>query len=785
MSERTTPDEAALSDPAADVQNLPVESDASGSANESPRERGRVLQKRNPIASEYQAFGDVGLGSAADGDGEGVDYRAFFPGSTILGRKDSLRTGLELNYNHMSGSSAWGGGVQGLVGWGEDKWAFAFQARSSAADRAVEHYEAYWATLRGGYDGDDATTDDEAYFLDRPRYSRDTIYTRDNRYTGQLEWAPSENQLFYLRAFYQDYYDRFYRNRLELQFGAGDFDVLASEGDTVTQGQVEDGRTRRYFGDTITNRERYRLTAGGETRFDWGAISYSAFYHKWDMSDMWWDWNFKDSGLDMRYDISDPAFPTYEILSGQDLMDTSTAEFQSLRLHPTETTDEDYAGRADVEYRLETFDQPIWIYSGVLHREKKRTNREDREVYNPANGGFTLDRVDQAYAPGTIVRDRFEQPAGLAATPGAHFFYDNKDAYFGFEENASKLESYQQTYDAEEAVSGGYLLLASALGKWNVSAGLRAEHTKTDTLGIEQVPVSVNDPSVGREIDQVGDVVVKERTANRSYWNYLPSFQLEYKLAEDWTLRGAWSQVLMRPQYFDIVQYRRVAIPTQTISEGNPNLEPTRINQYQFGIVHGTESWGTLSVELYYLEISNFFYGAADTEYIGGAPYTVSRVENGEEGHIQGFTAQWDKRFKLTETWALATSLGYTYSDHEAKIDTPTRPDETIAVPGRSDHLAQARVDLNDDRYRFSLGFSYQSESLDDVDQSAGRDTYREKVISFDAAASRAIGEHWRVGVQVFNLLDSPERSYMGDELRQTKNQYSLWYGVVSADYTF
>jgi len=782
-AERSDPDEETLSDDAESVQNLPVEPNSGGSANESPRERGRVLQKRNPIASEYQSFGEVGLGSAADGDGEGVDYRAFFPRSQLVGRPDSLTAGMNWNYNHLSGSSAWGGSLKGVVSLVPGEASVAFQVNSSAADRAVEHYQAYWSNMDDG----------SGYFLDRPRYSQDLIYTRDNRYSAQLEWAPTANQTFYLRGFYQDYYDRMYRNRLELQFGSGDFEALEYEGDTVTEGVATNAKTRRYFGDTITERQRYRLMAGGETRADWGSISYSVYYHKWDLSDMWWDWNFNDEGIDIQYDATDPAFPTYTVLSGEDFNNTDTAAFTSLRLHPTETSDEDFAGRTDVEYRVDNFAQPIWVYSGLLHRQKERNNGEQRDVYSYVDGSrFTLTDVGLTGDPGLIVRDHFDQPQGLAPTSAANFFYSNPDL-FDYQENSSLLESYQQSYTAKEAVTGGYLLLASAWEQWNVSVGLRAERTKTDSTGIVLVPESLNDPEEGTEVDRIivdpnepsENTVVKELSADNDYWNYLPSLQVDYELDEQWTFRAAWSQVLMRPQYYDIVQYRRVSYPTRTISEGNPSLEPTRITQYQIGATYETPTWGAFGLELYYLKIKDFFYGAAGTEYLDGKEFSVSRVENGDEGYIQGFTVQWDKQFQLSETWQMVNSFGYTYSDHEAEISTETRPSEKIWVPGRSEHLFQGSISFQDPQTRITLGYAYQSEALDDVGEEAGRDTYRENVISFDASVSRQFGEHWRLGVQAYNLLDSPERSYMGDELRKTNNQYSLWYGVVSAEYSF
>lgn len=779
----------ALSPTASNASSAP--SMAASDTNESPRERGRVLQKRNPIASEYQSFGDVGMGAMADGDAEGVDYRAGFPAQRITGRRDSLKLGAEWNYNHLSGSSEWGGSVLGQVGWADGSWALAVQVRSSGADRAVEHFQAAWSELVGGLDQNTATTGDEAYYLDRPRFTQDKIYTRDNRYTAQLEWAPTEHQLFYLRAFHQDYFDRNYRNRLELQFGAGAFQVEAAEGDTITQGVVTGGKTRRYFGDTITHRDRDRLVLGGETKQAWGGVSYSVYYHRWDLNPYWWDWNFNDTNVSLRYRTDDPSYPTYEVLNGQDFLNTDTARFTSLRLHPTQTRDEDYAGRADLEYRIDALADPTWLYAGVLHREKQRTNEEPTEVYTAKSGNlFTLTDVGLTAAPGLIAHDRYEQPSGLAPTSAAQFFYANPDK-FDYKANSSLLESYQQHYTAEEAVTGAYLLGARTMGRWTTQLGLRAERTATDTLGTLLIPANLDDPAVGVEVDRVienpadptKNTVVKQLQASRSYTNYLPSAQLEFAPNAQWTLRAAWSQVLMRPQYFDIVNYRRINYPTRSISEGNPDLQPTRITQYQLAAQWATPTWGTFSAELYQLRIKDFFYGAAGTEYIDGEEYTVSRVENGEDGTIRGFTLQAEKAWKLPSGWTFTPTFGYTYSDHEAEL--ATRPGATIPVPARSKHLVTSSLALRDTQWRFDVGYNYQSSALDDIGATPAQDGYRGEVVALSSGVSYRYNAHWQMGMQLFNILDSAETATVGNDLRVTNTQYAGWYGVVNAEYTF
>lgn len=800
---QTTSVEATLGKSSArktDSKSAPQQEDE---VNSSPRERGRILQKRNPIASEYQIFGELGTTPGSELDGEGVDFRAFFPTSSLFsGASGTLTLEYNLNYNNLSGKAESGGGVNFKRLFGAEKnWALSAQIGSTASDRQIEHFEAVWQEFDLVEIGADSSLSPNGgiplYYLDRPRYSVDEIYTRNTVYSAQIARRLTENHTIFFNTYYQDYSDHFYRNRIELQFGAGRL-IGGSEASIqepiLAFAQFEDARTRRYFGDTVSGRSRQHNILGGEYRGSQWDISYSIYKHRWDIDRYWYNWNFNDFGLDLSYDISDETLPTFEAGGLPNLTDQSNARFSSLRIHDSITEDEDLAWRIDAERKTLFLNTEVWIQTGLLHREKERISEEDRTVYNvdPQNPFFLSD-VERDYSPGLIIDGQILQQNGLDAQAGANLLKTNPEKFL-FNEYRSKVESAPNFYDAFESVSSAYFLAASTLGDWTLEAGARIEDTKTRTNGTIVIPEIVDDPNEGILIERALNPstgrydIIKEVGANNRYSNFLPSLETTYTLSKNTKLKAAWYQSIMRPQYFDIVEYRRVGIPTRSISEGNSSLSPTTLNKLRLALLQNLNQLGSLSIETYAVDIEDFFYGAVSNEFIQeeGEPveYTVGRVENGESAEIKGLEVQWLKKFGQNQLWDRSdVSIAYTYSDSEATVST--RPDEILDVPERSRHLLKFGLAAQKGVYRGRLSFNYQSAALDDIGDRSAEDEYRERVVSLSLNNSFQLNEKSQVYLNLFGLTDQPERSYEGSPLKKLRNQYSDRYAILGFRQSF
>ena len=87
-----------------------------GDVGEKPRQRRRVLDKRNPLATEYQSIGDIGTVTLSDVDSEGIDNRARFPFAAPFAGSGRAAAGeISYNYNELSDR----GLLQGKASYGQ------------------------------------------------------------------------------------------------------------------------------------------------------------------------------------------------------------------------------------------------------------------------------------------------------------------------------------------------------------------------------------------------------------------------------------------------------------------------------------------------------------------------------------------------------------------------------------------------------------------------------------------------------------------------------------------
>ncbi len=769
--------------------NAPVTNVQKDETNSSPRERGRILVKLNPIASEYQVFGDIGTSPGADADGEGVDFRSFFPRkSPTEHAKNALRLGYTFNFNDQSsiGKSGYNVDFTHILD-PETKWVLSGQFRKSASDRRIEHYESVWQQTKGA----------DSYYLDRPRISFDEILTENAVATAQIGFRPNDKHEFYFKTSYQDYSDNSYRNRLELQLGGASVvegSETIAEDNTITAASFTGAKTRRYFGDTDNTRTRLHNTIGGSySGSDWD-IDYSIYSQKWNLDTRWYNWNFRDTGLNLSYDLKDPYLPTISIEDEPDILDPSNANFSSLRIHDTHTRDRDLAARIDAERPLFIAGSEYWIQTGALHREKERNTWQDLQVFLPISGNsFTLDQVAFAPEASPLLSGTYNLPPGLDPSKSRAFVTDNPDIFVN-DEFRQKVESKPQSYTAEESVTSTYLLATRKAGEWTYELGGRLERTETATRGTVVIPEAVNDPEEGELLEIIQDpatnakLIIKDLYSENDYTNFIPSAEVSFSASPETTWRAAWFQLLMRPQYYNIVDYRRISIPTRTISEGNPSLNPTSIEKFRLSWTKANDSLGSLSIEGYLINIENFFYGSVseDTLLEEGIPttYRVSRVENGEKAKIKGFEVQWQKSVKDFGVFDSATaSLAYTYSDSDANVQS--RPNDVLPTPERSRHLAKLSLRGTSGKFTNGMELSYQSKALDDLGSSYSQDVYREAVVQLSLKSSYRLNEKTTLNINLSNLTDHPERSYEGSPIRVTRNQYSSWFGTFNVSRSF
>ena len=737
---------------------------------ESPRERNRVLLKRNPIASEYQEKGRLGLAPGGAADAEGVDFRSLFRLSSLGDNQQRVSFDLSGSYQESSGDVEPGG----VVSLGKSGESFGVQVRlsSSAASRKVDHYESRWLVDRPVNGGG---TVDIPGFL---RFSQDHYDTTNLGANWRVDWKVTDTFALRYEGLATDYDDEAYRNRLEYQAGSGDLENVSSLSANAAAAEfdAQDARIRRYFHIMDTSRDitRHLLQANWQTDLD--TFELSLYDSNWQNARDWSPWNFFDSGVDLSVSLSDRYVPLVTATNDVDVLATDASNFSNFRPSLLTTTDNDQALRLDWDRASDG----RYMTAGLLWRKKERVAEHSRDVYFGSTEALTLSELLGNNRAERIIEGDFLLPAGLDVELAESAVISRPGA-FALNDLRSFLETLQDEFTSSEEVTSVYGSWDQTNGFWRWQLALRYEMTDIDTIGAVSGPPSALTGIEGERVLEIVafDRVIQETFADvdayrvpgsAEYDHWIPTLAVRYEPSDSLSVRAALYRSLMRPQYFDVVRYRRINPPTQSINEGNPGLEATVIDSLSLGAEWTTSSAGKLAAEIYYKDIADFFFDTRTTELLDGLNYEVRRVENGGSGYIYGFQFQWEKGFADRVDWLnkLDVSLAYTWSESEGDIGS-----RKIDIPERSRHLLQSALSVGWGQWQYRMDLAWQSEALDRVGDNAITDQYREEVVTFNHSLSRSFGERWQARLRVINILNYPERSFEGESLRVINNQYS------------
>lgn len=193
------------------------------------------------------------------------------------------------------------------------------------------------------------------------------------------------------------------------------------------------------------------------------------------------------------------------------------------------------------------------------------------------------------------------------------------------------LRSNQFIYD--ENILGLYGTLTQKWGKHKIEAGLRYEGTATK-----------------------GNSVTISKINERSYNNFLPSFQYEYGIDDDNSLSFTYASKLTRPTFESLNPFA-LFIDKYTYIEGNPALLPEKVNSFELALSHRNTAY-TLSY-------------TRNTDIITQLPqrlpdgntykYTMLNIDEGNT-----FSADATLPFSIKEWWKLQNYVQVAFEQYKS-----------------------------------------------------------------------------------------------------------------------
>ncbi len=612
-----------------------------------------------------------------------------------------------LSYNEFGGTHDTRGSLTASNLFGPEKsFGLLVSASYSQTRRQVDNVENVWI-YEDRPDGGEVATIDETLFKDY-----DTRRER-KALTANLEWRPQPATKLHLRYTYSEFTDDEFRNRLGFQWSDG----TLQPGSTDTSATYAGMRISKQFRHRILRNEINSIVAGGETslgalKID-AAIAYAESVQDYPARN---ELLYRTGGnITSSYDTStNRDTPTYSIFTTGQHLELARYGFRENTFRTNDTEEDEFSLQANGTLPLDLGGPNTTARFGVKYRDKDKSADEER-FRNRAAGAAPSQGL--AGLLSGVRSDNFDYLLGEKFDP------ELVNAYLASARAASPRRDNASTtadYAAKERVFAAYGSLDYDLGALDILAGLRVERTKFTG-------------SAPRFNTNTG--AVTEERAARSYTELFPSLHFRYSDDDRLIYRAAVTRGIARPNFTEIVP--RIVDTTDgagarvTVTQGNPDLDPTLSTNLDLMVEYYFEPVGLMSAGVFYKDVDDFIFTATGLGVFNGLPATISRPENARGGEIRGFEVAYQQQFvNLPGPFAgFGVYANYTYTDSEVRapfidpVSGLSTRFRKVALPGQSKTTYNLAVFFERHGFNARLAYTDRSDYLDTINVVRGADS--------------------------------------------------------------
>ena len=590
--------------------------------------------------------------------------------------------------------------------------------------------------------------------------------------TANFEVKATENSSYYIRSFFNDYYDSQIRHRSRVRLNPAGLVSLTASSGTVNVGNVSAlGRTRV----TVQVREReeelsvWGVSAGGQNRVGDLVLDYQAGYSFADEDTPGeFTADYRLGGITQiafsRAGSKNPEFTFTGV--GQDPAAAAAYTFEATqevqRLVEEDHWEAALNARRDFKSIVSTF-----VKFGVRARWKEKRNQVDvfDSGRNPP-GVNTLNLVTSGFGQFNL-NNRIP-----LVDPAIRQTYLSQRSAFSPVRNFA--DSTSGDWRSSEDVLAAYAMGGGSFGKVRVLAGARFEQTKFTTDGFST--------DAGTETFLP---VFYGRTQDR----WLPGVHVRYPASAQLIVRGSYTQTLARPGF---EQSAATGISDgDEIARGNPRLAHPRARNLDFSLdYYLPRSLGIATVAIFAKDVDNFIFPRVYVETIGAEDFAVTSYENGRRGRIRGIELSFQRRLTFLPSpldgFGIMGNLAAVHSDATlpASIDRRSSSDLSIPFPRQSNTVGTLALTYEKNGFFSRLAGTFRSSYLDEIGVKPSEDVYIQKHLQWDLSTRYRVSERWTVFANLINVNNEPlvERFGVSGRLRQFET-YS-WSAQLGVKYS-
>jgi TonB-dependent receptor len=350
-------------------------------------------------------------------------------------------------------------------------------------------------------------------------------------------------------------------------------------------------------------------------------------------------------------------------------------------------------------------------------------------------------------------------------------YFHNNQANFTYSPNLTAVSIETYFYDATENVTSGYLMNRVQFNKLMMLGGLRVERTSVDYEAN-----IVNQDANGNLISSIPS------NMSNSYTKFLPNLQTKYDLAKNTLVRGALSFGYSRPNFPELVPSRIVNILGQTLTDGNPELQPAFSTNLDFSLEHYLKNLGILSVGAFYKNIDKFQYNSVVTltgnEFEGANAYQNWRyfkTYNGNTAKVYGLELNAQANLTFLPGALKGISLYANYTHAYSKADAQLR--KGLRLPGQADHTVNGSLSYNYKGFTLQGNLNYNGAYTVSLGANDANDVIRDDRVQLDINTSMRLSKKVTIYAEVVNLTNASQVDYLGDRSRIYTLQYYSFSG--------
>ena len=407
---------------------------------------------------------------------------------------------------------------------------------------------------------------------------------------------------------------------------------------------------------------------------------------------------------------------------------TASTGLQTVSVNPAavrrweHNDDEDKAGYADLSYHFAFDSSMMDLKAGGMYRDKKRGSFFNEYTFKPSQEQRGLVRYKDWNNFDEI---QFEAPRfGNLSDP--------------------------LNYDATERVGAAYLMDKIIFGKWELTVGLRAEHTDQGYY--------LKFPTEGARNE-----------GRQRYWDILPDFHAKYSVHANANLRFSYARAINRPSFFEIVPYNIIGEDYK--ERGNPDIRHTVADNFDVRYEWFPTPSEQVMAGLFYKRLQDPIEYGMETS----GQDTYYTPANFGTAHNMGLEADVTKYFRH---WGIRANYTYTYSrirtnktieepnpDPNAETSTVTRTvSQTRPLFGQAAHVVNLSLLYKDTEHGWDaqLAFNYTGKRLCIVSRFLDNDSWNDGYPQLDFSMEKTFGQTgWSLFAKANNLINLPMIQYV------------------------